>query len=130
MSQVTKHTATFAKCLEKDVLGVRDPNYLGLPESTTCPSRGQDKDGKLETHFSSKAHAAALRDCSHFVCEDKHVDKLLTKAQRESLIDSKSQLCNNREVVEMLFDVVKVLTRNGLALRGCESSSNHSDGNF
>ena len=30
----------------------------------------------------------------------------------------------------MLFDVVKVLTRNGLAVNGCESSSNHSDGNF
>ena len=93
-------------------------------------SRGKDKDGKLETHFSSEAHAAALRDISHFVCEDKHVHRLLTKAQREGLIDSESQLCNNREVVEMLFDVVKVLTRNGLALRGCESSSNHSDGNF
>ena len=92
-------------------------------------SRVKDKVGKLETHFSSEADAAALRDYSHFVCEDKHVDKLLTKAQREDLIDSESQLCNNREVVEMFFDVVKVLTRNGLALRGCESSSNHSDGN-
>ena len=93
-------------------------------------SRGKDKAGKLETHFSSEVHAAALRDYSHFVCEDKHVDKLLTKAQREGLIDDESQSCNNREVVEMLFDVVKVLTRNGLALRGCESSPNHSDGNF
>ena len=64
------------------------------------------------------------------MCEDKHVDKLLTKAQREGLIDDESQSRNNREVVEMLFDVVKVLTRNVLALRGCESSPNRRDGNF
>ena len=93
-------------------------------------SRGKNKIGKLETHFSSEAHAAALRDYFHFVCEDQHVDKLLTKAQREGLIDTESQLCKNREVVEMLFDVVKVITRNGLALRGCEFSDDHSDGNF
>ena len=90
-------------------------------------SRGKDKVGKLETLFSSEAHAAALRDYSYFVCEDKHADKLLTKAQRKGLIGSESQLCNNREVVEMFFDVVKVLTRNGLALRGCETSPNRSD---
>ena len=93
-------------------------------------SRGKDKAGKLETHFSSEVYAAALRDYSHFVCEDKHVGKLLTKAQREGLIDDESQSCNNQEVVKMLSDVVKVLTRNGLALCGCESSPNHSDGNF
>ena len=64
------------------------------------------------------------------MCEDKHVHKLLTKAQREGLIDDESQSCNNREVVEMLFDVVKVLTRNVLALHGCESSPNHRGGKF
>ena len=52
-------------------------------------SRGKNKVGKLEAHFSSEAHAAALR-------EDKHVDKLLTKAQREGLIDSESQLTVGR----------------------------------
>ena len=93
-------------------------------------SRGKDKVGKLETHFSSEAHVAALRDYSHFVYKDKHADKLLTKAQREGLIDTESQLCNNREVVEMFFDVVKDLTRNGLALRGNETSPDCSDGNF
>ena len=93
-------------------------------------SREKDKIGELGTYFSSEVHAAALHDYSHFVCEDKHVDKLLTKAQREGLIDNESQSCNNRAVVVVLFDVVKVLTRNVLALRGCESSPNHRDGNF
>lgn len=93
-------------------------------------SRGKNKMGKLDTHFGSEAHSIALRAYLHFVCEDKHVDKLLTKVQRESLIATESQLCKNREVVEMLFDVVRVLAKNGLALRGCESADGNCDGNF
>ena len=56
--------------------------------------------------------------------EDQHVDKLLTKSQSKDLIDTKSQLCKSRKVFEMLFDVIKIITRNGLALCGCEFRDN------
>lgn len=50
-------------------------------------SRGQNKTGKLETHFRSAAHGTALRNYIHFDCSDKHVAKCLTKQQRESMIE-------------------------------------------
>jgi uncharacterized protein YggL (DUF469 family) len=86
--------------------------------------------GKLETPFSSAAHSSALHDYRHFVCNDKHVDKLLTKEERERMVENENKHVQNREVVEILFDVVLVLTRNGLAIRGSESSDNYGDGNF
>jgi hypothetical protein len=93
-------------------------------------SRGKNKMGKLETPFSSAAHSSALHDYRHFVCNDKHVDKLLTKEELERMVEHENKRVQNREVVEILFDVVLVLTRNGLALRGSESSDNYGDGNF
>jgi hypothetical protein len=93
-------------------------------------SRGKDKMGKLETHFGSAAHASALQDYLHFVRDDNHVDKLLTREERERMVELEKERVENREVVEILIDVVLVLTRNGLALRGSESSGNYGDGNF
>ena len=93
-------------------------------------SRGKNKMGKLETHFSSAAHSSALHDYLHFVCNDKHVEKLLTKEERERMVEHENKRVQNGEVVEILFDVVLVLTGNGLALRGSESSDNYGDGNF
>ena len=90
-------------------------------------SRGKNKMGKLETHFSSAAHSSALHDYLHFVCNDKHVDKLLTNDERERMVELENKRVQNREIVEILFDVVLVLTRNGLALRGSESSDNYGD---
>ena len=109
-----------------------DPAWIiGIDDwSKMKGSRGKNKMGKLETHFSSAAHSSALKDYHHFVCNDKHVDKLLTKDERERMVELENKRIQNREVVEILFDVVLVLTRNGLALRGNESSDNYSDGNF
>ena len=93
-------------------------------------SRGKNKMGKLETHFSSAAHSSALHDYLHFICNEKHVDKLLTKDKHERMVELENKRVQNREVVEILLDVVLVLTRNGLALRGSESSDDYGDGNF
>ena len=46
------------------------------------------------------------------------------------MLEFKNEAIKNREVVEILIDVVLVLTRNGLALRRSESSDNYGDGNF
>ena len=93
-------------------------------------SQGKNKKGKLEMHFSNVAHAYALQDYLHFVRNDKHVDRLFTKKVREIMLEFKNERIKNREVVEILIDVVLVLTRNGLALRRSESSDNYGDGNF
>ena len=93
-------------------------------------SRGKNKMGKLDTHFGSVAHASALQDYLHFVRNDKHFDILLTKEERERMLEFENEPIKNREVVEILIDIVLVLTRNGLALRGSESTDNHDDGNF
>ena len=61
--------------------------------------------GKLDTYFGSAAHASAL----HFF---------------------ENERIKNREVVEIFINIVLALTRNGLALRGSESSDNYDDGNF
>ena len=90
-------------------------------------SRCKNKPGKLETHFSCDAHIAALRDYANFVRDGLHIDTLLTKQQQRSIIDSESEKEKNREVIEMLFDVAKTLTRNGMALRGNNADD---DGNF
>ena len=93
-------------------------------------SRGKNKMGELEMHFSSAAHSSAPHDYLHFVCNNKHVDKLHTKGECEGLVEPENKRVKNRKVVEILFDVVLVLTRNGLALRRSKSSDNYGDGNF
>ena len=90
-------------------------------------SRGKNKPGKLQTHFSCDAHTAALREFAVFVQEAGHIDTLLSKPQQKSVIDNESKREKNREVIEMLIEVVKTLTRNGIALRG---DNLDEDGNF
>ena len=46
------------------------------------------------------------------------------------MLEFENERIKNREVVEILIDIVLVLTRNGLALRGSESTDKHDDGNF
>ena len=93
-------------------------------------SHGKNKMGKLDTHFVSAGHASALQDYLHFVRNDKLVDMLLTKDERERMLEFENERIKDREVVEILIDSVLVLTRNGLAFRGSDSSDNHDDGNF
>ena len=109
-----------------------DPAWItGIDDwSKMKGSRWKNMMGKLQTHFSCAAHSSALHDYLHFVCNDKHVDKLLTKDERERMVELENKHIQNQEVVEILFEIVLVLTRNGLALRGSESSDNHGHRNF
>jgi hypothetical protein len=50
-------------------------------------SRGKNKPGKLQTHFSCDAHTAAIRYYAIFVREGNHIDELLSKQQRRSIMD-------------------------------------------
>ena len=86
--------------------------------------------GKLDTYFGSAAHASALQDYLHFVRNDKHVDMLLTKEERNRKLEFENERIKNREVVEIMIDIVLVLTRTGLVLRGSEPSDNYDDENF
>ena len=46
-------------------------------------SVGKDKQGKLQQHFSSDSHKAALKDLAHFACDMKNVDVMLEVKLRE-----------------------------------------------
>ena len=70
--------------------------------------------GKLHTHFGGAAHASALQDYLHFVRNDKHVDMLLTKEERERMLEFENERIKNREVVEILM--ILFLFLRGMAL--------------
>ena len=53
--------------------------------------RGENKMGKLDTHFGSAAHASTLQDYLHFVRNDKHIDMLLTKEERERMLEFENE---------------------------------------
>ena len=89
-------------------------------------SRGKNKSGKLQNHFSSSSHTAALADFSNFVQDDNKIEALMTKKQLGNLIDAELQTCKNKEVIVMLLDVTRTLCKNGLALRGGNNDGNGS----
>ena len=88
-------------------------------------TRGKNKMGKLDTYFGSVAHACTLQDYLHFFRNGKHLDMLLTKEERERMLEFENKRIKNREVVKILIDIVLAVT-----LRGSESTDNHDDGSF
>ncbi|XP_050298067.1 uncharacterized protein LOC126740374 [Anthonomus grandis grandis] len=89
-------------------------------------SSGSKKLGKLQQHFSSVSHKQALRDYGNFTNKANNIDILINKEQRVRKIEEERILCQNTEVVSILFDVAKTLGRQGLAFRG----NDENDGNF
>ena len=65
-------------------------------------SCGTKKQGKLAAHFSSEAHKSALFSYAHFAKASGHVDVLLDKVKRSTLIQEKEDLQQNRRVIEIL----------------------------
>lgn len=51
-------------------------------------SRGKNKSGKLECHFSSLAHKSSLVDLSNFSMNSNHIDKLLNTEKRKCAIQA------------------------------------------
>lgn len=88
-------------------------------------SSGREKSGKLQLHFNSGAHKAALFDYCHFLVTAGHIDILLDKEKRNLIIEEEKTLVFNRNVVKMLFDVTQTLAKQGIAFRGnVEEDSN------
>lgn len=118
MFQQIIFSALCAVFFEKNVIKVTNlRNLRGLDDWLTIKgSRSKNKPEKLKTNFSCCTHTVALRDYAIFVQEGKHVDNLLSKEQRRSIIDHESERGKNREVVKMLTDLTETLTRNAIAL--------------
>lgn len=83
-------------------------------------SRGKSKLGKLEQHFSSLSHKASLDDYCCFMKNTNHIDIIMNRAKRNELIKLEHEKEFNRQVIMILFDVVRTLSRQGLAF--------HADG--
>jgi hypothetical protein len=86
-------------------------------------SHGTKKPGKLEQHFTSNAHKAALSDYSNFVLHSNHIDNSLNKKHRENAIHFSKQ----KEYHKNFFDVSRTLARQKLAFRG---DGDEKNGNF
>ena len=79
-------------------------------------SVGKQKAGKLEQHFSSRAHNAALTDLLQF-SKSGDLRTLLDKEARLKEVQIQSDIYKNREVVNILLDTVRTLSKLGLAFR-------------
>lgn len=55
---------------------------------------GKGKPGKIQSHFQSNRHKAALLDYAKFCNESKHVDLLLDRSRRTRLIEEEKVLKN------------------------------------
>ena len=80
-------------------------------------SRGKGKPGKIQSHFQSNSHKAALFDYAKFCTESEHVDLLLDKSKRTKLIEEEKILQQHRKVIAMIIDACRTLARQGLAFR-------------
>lgn len=80
-------------------------------------SRGKGKPGKIQAHFQSNSHRAALFDYAKFCNESEHVDLLLDRNKRISLIEEEKLLQKQRDVIIMMLDISRTIARQGLAFR-------------
>jgi len=89
--------------------------------------KGIKKPGKLHQHFTSNAHKSALIDFSNFLNFSGHIECILNKKNREQAINDEYQNKFSQEMLTILFDITRTVSRQGLAFRGDESEEN---GNF
>ena len=75
----------------------------------------------------TKKKESSLDAFANFSSVTGHVDVLINKDRRKALIQEEETHQRNRKDVEILFDVTKVLGRQGLSFRGHGSDE---DGNF
>ena len=90
-------------------------------------SVGTKQKGNLASHFSSKSHQSSLDAFANFSSVTGHVDVMINKDRQNALIKEEETRQRNRKTVEFLFDVTKILGRQGLAFR---AHGNDEDGNF
>ena len=88
-------------------------------------SVGKLKEGKLAQHFSSRSHKAALGD--YIRCESGgDIQTQLDSERRKLEIQKQADLSRNREVVSILMDISRTLSKLGLPFR----AEKEDDGNF
>lgn len=89
--------------------------------------KGTKKVGKLQKHFRSETHKAALYEFCHFMNKNNHIDVMLDKNKRQKRVQEERDHAFHTEVISILLDVTKTLGRQGLAFRG---HANDENGNF
>lgn len=88
-------------------------------------STGTKKKGKLQQHFACQSHRGALQDFAHFINPSNQVDTLLDKSGRMNLIQDQSDAAYNKQIVVILFDIVRVLVVQGIPFRGHEDNKSN-----
>jgi len=99
----------------------------GVNQWHKMKSRGIKKLGKLQQHFSSLSHKAALHDYCHFMSKSNHIDFIINKYARVEAIKLNQEKEFNKQVITILIDVTRTLSRQGLPFRG---DGNEENGNF
>ena len=66
-------------------------------------SKGIGKPGKLEKHFSSKSHTAALTSFFNYSMATVNVDLMLSKELKLREIQKQKDTIQNREVIKILL---------------------------
>lgn len=74
-------------------------------------SRGKKKLEKLELHFNSESHKAALSDYCCFMKDSNHIDIILNRSRRTELIKLEEKKQFNKENILILFDLACTLCR-------------------
>ncbi|CAI6371974.1 unnamed protein product [Macrosiphum euphorbiae] len=99
----------------------------GINSWPKMKSRGRAKLGKLEQHFSSLSHKAALHDYCNFMKESNHIDVIMNRSKRQDTIKLVHEKEFNKQIIIILFDLARTLCRQGLPFRG---DGDESNGNF
>ncbi|KAF0739482.1 zinc finger MYM-type protein 1-like, partial [Aphis craccivora] len=77
----------------------------GVNQWHKMKSRGIKKLGKLQQHFSSLSHKAALHDYCHFMSKSNHIDFIINKYARVEAIKLNQEKEFNKQVITILIDV-------------------------
>ncbi|XP_065663260.1 uncharacterized protein LOC136085767 [Hydra vulgaris] len=90
----------------------------GIRQWHKMKSCGVKKLGKLQQHFSCFSHKAALHDYYQFMTTENHIDIILNISNRKEAIKLEQEKDFNKQIVVILFDIARTLSRQGLAFRG------------
>ena len=90
----------------------------GVSTWNRMKSVGKEKKGKLAGHFTSAEHTENVKAFARFTDPLCHVDVMLDIARRNLAIQEAGDRFENRQIVEILFDVCKTLARQDIAFRG------------
>ncbi|XP_065645356.1 uncharacterized protein LOC136075847 [Hydra vulgaris] len=93
-------------------------------------SCGVKKLSKLQQHISCFSHKAALHDYYHFMTTENHIDIILNISNRKEAIKLEQKKDFNKQIVVILFDIARTLSRQGLAFRGDGDESPRSQNEF